>query len=488
LLASPDRLKGLVLFFLLTLTIASEAAVRKSPPTPSSKLKRKLAAAVEKVAESESGGFAEGEKGIPSFIRPIDEYQRLLQQGEGSGKKRKEQKKPTFLKQAYEALTRKEFSKAISFGTKVQKDPLFGDYGYWISAVSHLEQAKEWQEKKKYGLAGTSASAVTSLVLRIEELYPSSPFLKQVPKLLAESDRWVGNSACSQKRWKRCREFFEKTFLRLHFLKGLSALEASELGLYAEGCKKDATPTCVSWLEKLSGTYSKKSKEHKAVSAPYQELIGKGYGLKLKLPKTGGGVKSAPYKAPDLDLTAFDSAMRMYFERSYSKAAKSFKQFLDEFPRSIHRLRARFWLAQALKRSGEKEEANKVFLELEQDSAMSFYGLMAANETGQTVESFFPAHLPLAFDDDPALQPIERYHLERAKALIRQKAEPLALFELKEIKPREAFSSYFLVYLTLVNQMARNYPTSFQALGELIQRRFDGIVSSYGLRLVFQVE
>lgn len=481
---------------LILISASSEASVRKHHHK-----KRHLAASIQKVAEAEPEAKPETETETKTeaaspappvettpiaTIRPVEEYQRLLQDSGAPGKKRK---KPTLIKLAYESLVHDQYAQAIRLGTQIQKDPMFGDYGYWIAAQAHLEQARESFEKKKVAQAGESAAKASPLILRIEELYPASPFLKSVPKLLAESDRWVGNSACALKKWKRCLEYTEKTYLRLHFLKGLNALEAPELKLYAEGCTKTPSPGCISWLEKLSATYSKKSKEYKAVADPYQSLVEKGHGEKLKIPKVLSLAKpTLAYKAPDLDLTAFDGVMKLYFERKYSAAAKGFRQFLDEFPRSTHRLRARFWLGQALKNSGDKADASKTFLELEQDSALGFYGLLAAQETGQPVESFFPAHLPMAIEDDPALQPIERYHLERAKALIRQKVEPLALFELKEIRPREAFSSYFLVYLTLVNQMARNYPTSFQALGELIQRKFDGIISSYGLRLVFPVE
>ena len=197
------------------------------------------------------------------------------------------------------------------------------------------------------------------------------------------------------------------------------------------------------------------------------------------------GKASTPYKAPDLDQAAFDAAMSAYQNEKYSDAAKGFEQFLKDYSRSPFRFRGRYWLAQSLSKQKDTEKAQKVFADLQQETPLSYYGILASTATGKPIDSIIAADLPMATETDPYLLPQELIHLKRARQLIAEKAYRLAVFELRDLKARDGLSSPFLVYLAMLNCECGNYGTGFHLIGELIQRGYEGILSTYGLRMIF---
>src|SRR5262249_32149451 len=142
-----------------------------------------------------------------------------------------------------------------------------------------------------------------------------------------------------------------------------------------------------------------------------------------------GAIKTQGYKAPDLDQTAFDTAMKLYFDEKYGQAIKNFRQFMDDYPRSAYRYRARYWLAQAFTHQQEHEKAQKMYEELQKDSPLSYYGLLASLASGKPVDSAIDSTLPSASETDPSLQGGELVHLKRAQSFVAEKAYGLAAIE-----------------------------------------------------------
>jgi len=129
-----------------------------------------------------------------------------------------------------------------------------------------------------------------------------------------------------------------------------------------------------------------------------------------------------------------------------------------------------------------------MYEDLQAESPLSYYGLLASNASGKPIEGGMAEGSPMAIETDPYLLAHETLHLKRAKNFVAEQAYDLATFELKEVKAREGLSSPFLAYLAMLNFSAKNYNTEFQVLSELIQRGYAGIFSPYGLRLIFPID
>jgi soluble lytic murein transglycosylase-like protein len=386
------------------------------------------------------------------------------------------------LKEAFRDFRDGKLAEAIYLGSKIQKNEAFSDYGYWITENAFRDQAQDRIEKKNFKDALKSAQKAIELSLQIERQNPYSPFIRTLSKELAQSELLIGAGNWGLRQWSSSQKAYEKAFQRLQTQNMLVLISPDDLSHYAESCKKKQGPLCLGWLQKLSILFIKKSEEINAISEHFPEMA-----KIAKSPRIVGKV-TVGYRAPDLDQSAYEAALKLYFEEKYGQAAKTFRQFLDDFPRSAYRFKARYWLAQALAQEQDHEKAQKLYEELQQETPLSYYGLLASYGSGKPIDSAVDATPPLASETDPSLQPQEMIHLQRAQNFIAEKAYELASFELKELKYRDGLSSPFLVYLAMLHQQAKSYPLCFQILGELIQRGYGGIFSSYGLKMIFPMD
>lgn len=412
---------------------------------------------------------------LPNELLPIDSLQQSLS-------KKHPSKQARTLKKAYSAFENKKFGEAIRLSSKLASDDTFSDYGNWISAAAYRGQAADFLDKKNYSATLSTAQRAVSLSLQIENKNPYSPFLKNIPRDIAQAELLMGSAYSYSHKWQQTEQTFERAFQRLQMQNLLVLVKAAPLEHYAQACKKKPGHLCTSWLQKFSTLFAKKPEEIQAISQHFPSIIDL---IRPILPSSRG---TQGYKARDLDQVAFESSMKLFSEESYKQATEGFHLFLNNFPRSAYRYRVRYWLAQSLSHEKENEPAQKVYEDLRQDSPLTYYGLLASNATGQPIDSVIQATLPMALDSDPSLLPNETFHLNRAEAFLAEKAYDLAAFELKTFKIRDGISSPFLVYLSMLNYNAKNYNNNFQIMGELIQRKYNGIISSYGLRMIFPVE
>lgn len=384
------------------------------------------------------------------------------------------------LQKAYVAFEAGKYSLAIKQAAKWTSNEKFSDYASWISASAYQALAEEALNKKDYNSTLSFAQKAAASQNQIFQKNPYSPFLKDVPKAWAESELFIGNTYWRKKSWRLSRLYFEKAFERLALINKLSSVNPKFVQSYSEGCSKNSDSFCMSWLQKLASSFTKKSEQSKLIVQYFPNLTTQ--------PKPASyGKANLTYKAPDLDLMTFDNSMKYYSEKKYSDAIKSFRAFLDSFPRSAYRFRAQYWLARALHQDRKKEEAESVYGVLFQDTPLSYYGLLAAQQLGKSIQSQINQSAPLTLDTDPNLQPHDAFHLERAKYFIAERAPDLAAFELKEIKNRDYYSSPFLAYLAYLNHQVNNNNLSFLLIGELLQRKYEGILSNNGLPMIFPV-
>jgi soluble lytic murein transglycosylase-like protein len=399
-------------------------------------------------------------------LYPIDKLHKQLLKKEKSRTAKK-------LRQAFENLEKENFLKASQLGMEAQQDSLFFDYGTWIVSSADRGQAKKLIRQKKYKEALKYLDQASLSSIQIEKSSPYSPLLKYLQKDLAEAELLFGIAYKGLKNWKKSRELFEKSFKRMYFFNQLGAVESSAVEAYEMACKKSVGPLCSAWLNRFSALSQKKSGAAPVTKNLYPRI---------------SKLISISYKAPDQDQVAFEAAFQLVVDESYRKAVSAFKQFLQDYPLSVHRNRVRYWLARALLERGEEEEAQTYISLLKQESPLSYYGLLASNFNNKLELPQLSTEELIGADRDPALLPQEVYHLMRAKKLVAEQAHYFAALELREFKMREELSVPFLIYFAMLSSKAKNHLFCFQALQELGLRGYGGIFSSPGLNLFFPAE
>jgi hypothetical protein len=386
------------------------------------------------------------------------------------------------LKQAYEALSENNYGQALKFSASSVNDPVFMDYGLWISAQAYRGLAQIEIGKKKYRGALKSAEMAASFALKLNGECPYSPFLRTLPTLLAQSEVTIAEILWATDKKPQAQIKYEHAFQRLQVMNSLILLKPEVLGHYAEICAKSQTPFCVSWLRKLMASFLKQTSAEQAILSEFPLPQEKLHSFR------GQARFSTSYKSIDLDAQAFEAAMKLYFDEKFKDSSKAFEQLLVDYPRSSYRSRARYWMAQGVKHSQGPEKSKKSFTELQVEFPLTYYGLLASQETGIPIESALNATLPNAEKKEATLHPQEIFHLRRAENFVAENAPELAAFELRDFKPRDTLSSPFLVYLAMLTHKARSYSILFSILSELLQRGSEGVLSAYGLHLIFPLD
>ena len=386
------------------------------------------------------------------------------------------------LKQAYDKLTAKNYTQALRLAASVMNDATYLDYGLWISAQASRDLAFDEISKHKYVSALKFAKKAISHALQLQGECPYSPFLRTLPTLMAQSEVAIAEVFWTTKKWTQAQVQYERAFQRMQGANTLILLAPEILGHYAQGCKKNQTPFCVSWLRKLTAAFSKQRSSTQAIFNAFPLVFEKQHSFRNQ------GRFATTYKSLDLDAIAFEAAMKLYVDDKYKESSKAFEQLLADFPRSSYRARVRYWMAQAVARSQGAEKAKKLFADLQLEFPLTYYGLLASRETGVPIESAITPTLPVADDKESSLLPQELFHLKRAENFIAENANELAAFELRELKPRDSISSPFLVYLAMLTHKGHCYSLLFSILSELLQRGSEGVLSAYGLHLIFPLD
>lgn len=360
------------------------------------------------------------------------------------------------------------------------KDDLFGDYARSIHSDALLVEASALVKKDGAQATKLAEQAVESF-LKIELKHPFSPFLKNRGDVLARADLVHAEAAFRRKELLTALGHYERAFFRLPNARIIGLVPLSSVQNFATACAKKETTSCKAWTHKLVSIYPRASNEMKAIRKSYP-LLGDAHKI-----GSYGAKTTQPYKAPDLDQVAYDEAIVPYFAKDYDTAIESLQKMLDEFPRSALRFRARYWLARAYEHEDEKDAAMDLYRGLVKDTPVSYLGLQAMLKTGTNPEPLFSAVLPTILETDPALLPQETIRMQRIGGFARAKSDVGAIADLREMKPRDTFTSPFLFHLANLNHQAGNHSTAFVLLSDLIQRGYEGINSTQALRLIFPI-
>jgi soluble lytic murein transglycosylase-like protein len=388
---------------------------------------------------------------------------------------------------AYELYQKAQFDRAIQDVRFITRPPSrlrpsdpYLDYGQWIQFQAYRAKAQRAIEQKHYLQVHHLAELAIQSYLKIMETSPMSPLTRNSSKDLASVELVIADANWGLQHLNLAQSYYEKAFFRLHSQNSLISVQPASFAHYASICRKDPQTTCITWLNKVKASFAAQSREVAAILQEFPEISDQ-----PKIKSFRSRKLTMSYRSPDLDQTAFIAALQLSFEKRFSKAVQAWDQFLNDYPASNLRIRAKYWLGQSLELDQQTEKAKKIFVNLQNEAPLTYYGLLASFKTAQPLNQQIQVEIPLAADHDSSLQPSESFHLKRAQELISAKAYELASLELRELKPRDGLSSEFLLYLGALNSIAQNTATGLQIFTDLGQRGFNGIRTSFGLRAIF---
>lgn len=402
------------------------------------------------------------------------------------------------LKTAYDLFQAGKFSQARAIAGTLSDSKDFGDYSHWLTAAALRGEAEATLRARKSNAALEAARGARRATLEIEADFPGSPFIKQLPRdlglselILADAEALAGKS-----RFPKALEYYERAFHRLSTSNSLSRVRAESLERFGRACSqardkarkssKTARAECEGWVTRFLALYPSGSTELKAIAQVFLAAPdGESATISASNPKL-----TQTYRAPDLDQVAIDAAFEDFRKENYGNARDAFRKFLADFPRSAHRFRAQYWLAESLKRKGGRsgqDEARGLLEGLMSDAPLSYYAVLASFSTGRSIDSTIQKSLPPIADSDPSLGGSEQRRVRRTRAFIAERAYELVGLELRDLRIGNALSNEFLMFLAAINFESRNYSNAFFLITELIQRGYRGIFTEYGVRMVFPV-
>jgi soluble lytic murein transglycosylase-like protein len=408
------------------------------------------------------------------------------------GKKPKVTKSAKALAKASDFLDAGKFEAAIRAASPVVHDPEFADHALAIQATASgrlaeaaiaaadEEDEKPKKEKADWKKIERDALRAKKAWSKIIDQYLYSPWWSRAPKEIGKAELALALAKVGRKSPTAARELFEKAFQRLKLENGTSLIRPRHLDAYAELCLKKKTAICAAWIVRFGNQYSKNSAESKKLAKRYPEVIA------AAKPYFANSKVTIGYRQKDADDEAFNDLFPKIVEEKWGDAIDGLKAFLEEYPRSSYRFRARYWLARAL---GEKhsDEAKTRYEQLVRETPLTVYGLLAMLALKQDPEGRFKGSAPELVDHDDFQSTTEASRLARVKKLLAAKADRLAAVDLRGIRSRDSASAPYLLWLSSLASVAGSHLTAFSILSDLIARMDEAVYTPEGLDLVFPV-
>ncbi len=384
------------------------------------------------------------------------------------------------LAKASELLDAKKFAAATAAAAPAEKDADFADHASAIVGAASYFEAEAALEKSEWKKAESRAKKSMAAWGRITETYLYSPWLPSAPKEIGKAELTAATAQAASKQTAKASALYEKAFQRLALENALYLISPDHLEQYATLCLKKTTPICMSWIVKFANHYSKNTAESKRLATKFPVVVEAGKPFFANSKVTTG------YKQKDADEMAFDQAFPLVVEEQWSDATEALTKFLEEFPRSAHRFRARYWLAFVLeKKSAEKAKPH--FEQLVRESPLTVYGLLAMLALKQEPDGRFKGNAPDLVSKDDQQTPIEAARLGRATKLLAAKADKLAALDIRAIRSRDTAPGPYLLWLSSFAATAGSHLTAFSILSDMIARMDESVYTGEGLDLVFPV-
>jgi len=428
---------------------------------------------------------------VHAHAEPVSDYEarRNALRVKIVGKKPKVSKSARALAKASNLLDAEKFSEAIAAAAPAEGDPEFADHALAIKGMASIReaeaaiaQADDEDPKKKPDWKKIETDSARSLVAwsKIKDQFVYSPWWAGAPKEIGKAELAEALAKISRKVNSEATKLFEKAFQRLTAENGTYLVRPRHLDAYGDLCLKKKTDLCTAWIVKFANQYSKNSVESKRMAKKFAEIVD------TAKPFFANSKITTGYKQKDADEEAFDSVFPKIVEEKFDDAIDGLKKFLDEYPRSVHRFRARYWLATLLARKSA-DEAKPHYEQLVRETPLTVYGLLAMLALKQEPEGRFKGNAPELIEHDDFQTVTEATRLGRAKKLLAAKADRLAAVDLRTIRSRDTAPGAYLIWLSSLASVAGAHLTTFSILSDLIARMDESVYSTEGLDLIFPV-
>lgn len=409
----------------------------------------------------------------PRFVDEI--YTQVMAARQGKSKNRSAQ----IFADGMKALQKNQILQARRAAHVLQKDRDYADLGILLLGKSFLLESQQSIKKKNYTAAVAQSKSAASVFLQIVEKAPDSPWGSELPSQLASAEFLACEAYEKREFWGLALLTCENAFERLEERKQLIRAPLGAAQSYSNACAKKRNRICEAWVKRLIDVFPDGGKERVAIAKHFAGLVVKA----SNLPRFSRMYET--YKAPNRDDERIGEAMELYLKGERGDAEDKLKAFVTEFPKSVHIDRAKYWLGLMRKKDGAQDEANALFLSVQNNSPFGYYAMLASLVSGNGNDQFVDGTLPKAVADDPNLRPAEIRSLRRAEELMAHKVWEYAAIDLNAFAIRRELSSPFLMYLALLNHKLGNHFSAFRMITELMSRSYEGIYSTYVMRMMF---
>ena len=377
------------------------------------------------------------------------------------------------LKKAWDHISAKRYSPALLALRKAPANAEYEDYAHYLKGIAEqgLLRSHAMNGRPEPAIAaGYRAIGQLGETLRHE---PFTPLLKRAQVNLAEVEIETAELLTKVKQAPKARAMFEAGFMRLSQQGLLVLVSQKSIVTYALICEKKPNELCSTWVERLAG-FLDKSEDIKVVR---RALALKPTMKPLKKPNRTYSVA--------LDLQAFSKGYFQYIAGDYYGAYEVWYQLLKEYPNTNIKLRTKFWMGRAAQRTQHNLQALTLYKEVIRDAPFSYYALLSSWNSNIDVLRMVDASLPTATREPQNAQPQELMQVRRAEELVANDLGDLARMELKDVHIADAMPNEFLVYLAYLNHRARSHRVVSTIYGELSNRGYTGLFSSFGEKLLF---
>ncbi len=384
--------------------------------------------------------------------------------------------------------------KAEAQWKRIPYTSLYYDHAQALLAQSRGREAQGLLKAKNWKMALLRAREAQAHWLALQDRVSTSAWLPRVASEMGRQDLVIAQAQFAQKDLARALASFERAWDRIPF----SMAEVEQVSQYFTACQKrepafwkDASlvSSCANWGRRLIFAFPGQSPERAELQSRWSEAVSALAGVEM--PSSQPRVNQS-YRTPDDDQAAWEAILPLLRESRLSSLRRPLEQFLESYPQSPLRHKARYWLAVSQMTRNEVPADFRPLLEkVCRESPLSFYGLLSATLLGKTPEEFLTPAAPASRPRDPSLHPTQIRALEKAEALLASR-EPalleLAQMELRQIRPKSNHHSEFLVHLAGLNEQAGSYLGTFLALTELIQRGAPEAMTQWAAERIFPVE
>ena len=349
--------------------------------------------------------------------------------------------------------------------------PLPGEYHAWEKARALLEKPSSTgaiEEVEREILLAKWKLDVKPLEKEFEELFYGLEIAK-------------GALLSKKKNYPAALEAFQRGLTGLGTFKWLYYWsEAASEGL-VRICtrKKNDNAACLALARRVSDAFPKGAIEMKAIR-------------ELPLPDaptypdfTGERLSIGYTEKKEKDEEAFQELLDHYLKGRDSDYLKSIKTFLEQFPRSALRFRARFLQAEVLNRGSDKKAALPIYQEIIDQIPLGYYSILSSERLGIDLKLRIKAE-PIQVDVDGfILNPQEKAAMLRLLQILKAKNPEALGVELESFSRLKNYSNEVLLFLMKAASVGGQHLPAFRLANELIQRKYPLIPSGDMLEMLF---